>query len=121
MNGLAKFQSRTGGKIADQPEGKPTPKAKAKRPEFTVMELEWAADMAKASGTPGAMVWVLLQYMAWKVGSQTFPFSNVLLTKYGISRKVKYCTLARLEQAGRIRIDRCGVKKAPIVTLLAKP
>jgi hypothetical protein len=96
----------------------PTPARRGKRPEFTVMELRWAVDMAKAAGTPNAAVIVMLPYMAWKTKSQTFPFSNALLTKYGIDRQIKYRVLANLEKSGKIQIERRGDGKAPIITLL---
>jgi hypothetical protein len=93
---------------------------KGKQKEFTKLELQWAADTAKATGTPGAMVWIILCYMAWKTKSQTFALPNVLLARYGVNRETKRRTLERLEAAGRIKIQRRH-KQSPIVTLLAGP
>ena len=91
---------------------------KTKRKDFTQLPLEWAADTAKAAGTPGAMVWILLLHMAWKEESTTFPLSNALLAKYGIQRETKRRILARLEASGQIKIER-RYKQSPVVTLLA--
>jgi hypothetical protein len=92
----------------------------AERRDFTLLQLEWAADTAKAARTPGAMIWILLCYLAWKTKSTTFPLSNMLLAPYGVDRKTKYRILANLEKAGRIKIQRCH-KHAPLVTLLVIP
>jgi hypothetical protein len=75
------------------------PERKTKQ-KFTLLQLQWAADTAKAAGTPDAMVWILLHYMAWKAKSTTFPLSNMLLAKYGVTRYTKYRILATLEKAG---------------------
>jgi hypothetical protein len=91
---------------------------KGKQEEFIKLELQWAADTAKAAGTPGAMVWIVLRYMAWKTKSPTFPLPNVMLTRYGISREIKRRVLTKLEAAGRIKIER-RYKQSPLVTLLA--
>jgi hypothetical protein len=96
------------------------PVRKARRKEFAQLPLDWAAETARAAGTPGAMVWVLLDYMAWKTKSTTFPLSNTLLARYGVDRKAKYRVLANLEKAGRIKIQRRN-KQAPLVTLLVPP
>jgi hypothetical protein len=84
------------------------------------LPLEWTAGTAKAAGTPGAMVWILLPYMAWKAKSTTFPLSNTLLARFGVNRKTKYRILANLEKAGRIKIQHRN-KQAPLVTLLVMP
>jgi hypothetical protein len=101
----------------DVPDG---PARKTKRKDFTLLQLEWAADTAKAAGTPGAIVWILLCYTAWKTKSTTFPLSNELLARYGVDRKTKYRILANLEKAGRIKTQRRN-KQAPLVTLLVIP
>jgi hypothetical protein len=97
-----------------------TPVRKTKRKDFTQLQLEWAADTAKAARTPGAMVWILLQYMAWRTKSTTFPLFNILLARYGVDRRTKYRILANLEKAGRIKTQRRN-KQAPLVTLLVMP
>jgi len=93
---------------------------KTRRKDFTQLPLDWAADTAKAAGTPGAMVWILLSYMAWKAKSTTFPLSNMLLARYGVTRYTKYRILANLEKAGRIKTQRRH-KQAMLVTLLNMP
>src|SRR6516164_4368816 len=40
---------------------------------FAKVPLGWAAAAAKATKTPRAMVWVLLQHVAWQTNSATFP------------------------------------------------
>jgi hypothetical protein len=84
---------------------------------FVMLPLEWVAETANAARTPGAVVWILLAYMAWKAKSQTFPLSNVLLVRYGVARETKRRVLIRLEAAGQIKIDRRR-KQAPIITIL---
>lgn len=68
------------------------PARKTKRKDFTLLQLEWAAGAAKAAKTPGAMVWILLHYMAWKTKSTTFPLSNMLLASCAspVTRNIGY-------------------------------
>ena len=98
-----------------------TPSVKAlearKHQQFVKVPLQWAADVAKATGTRGAMVWILLLHMAWKTKSTTFSLSNVMLARYGVSREMKRRVLERLEASGLIKIERRR-KRNPIVTLL---
>jgi hypothetical protein len=98
-----------------------TPSMKAleatKHQQFVKVPLQWAADVAKATGTRGAMVWILLLHMAWKTKSTTFPLSNVMLVRYGVSREIKRRVLEKLEASGQIKIERRR-KRNPIVTLL---
>jgi hypothetical protein len=96
------------------------PVRKARRKAFTQLPLDWAAETAKAAGTPGAIVWILLCHMAWKTKRATFPLSNMILARYGIDRKTKYRILANLEKAGRIKTEHRN-KQAPLVTLLDMP
>lgn len=103
----------------DPPAGKTC--KKNKRAEFAAVELDWIADMAEAAGCPCAAILVVMRYLAWKAGSQTFAFSNTLLTRLGIDRRTKYWVLESLEAAGKIRVERRGTRKAPVVTLLGKP
>jgi len=88
-----------------------------KQQQFVKLPLQWAADAAKATGTRGAMVWILLLHMAWKTKSTTFPLSNIMLARYGVSREMKRRVLEKLEASGRIKIERRW-KRNPIVTLL---
>jgi hypothetical protein len=85
--------------------------------QFVKLPLQWAADAAKATGTRGAMVWILLLHMAWKTKSTTFPLSNAILARYGVSREMKRRVLEKLEAFGQIKIERRW-KRNPIVTLL---
>jgi hypothetical protein len=96
------------------------PARKTNRKDFTLLPLEWAAGAAKAARTPGATVWILLHYMAWKTKSATFPLSNMLLARYGVTRYTKYRILANLEKAGWIKTQRRH-KQALLVTLLVVP
>jgi hypothetical protein len=96
------------------------PVRKPKRKDFTLLQLEWAAGAAKAARTPGAIVWILLHYMAWKTKSTTFPLSNMLLARYGVTRYTKYRILANLEKAGWIKTQR-RKKHALLITLLVAP
>jgi hypothetical protein len=72
-------------------------RVKGRKEAFVMLPLQWAADAAKATRTPGAMVWILLLHMAWKAKSQTFPLSNTLLVRYGVARETKRRVLVRLE------------------------
>ena len=98
-----------------------TPSMKALEPrkhqQFVNVPLRWAADTAKATGTRGAMVWILLLHMTWKTKSRTFALSNVMLARYGVTREMKRRVLEKLEASGRIKIERRR-KRSPIVTLL---
>jgi len=85
--------------------------------QFVKVPLQWAADAAKATGTRGAMVWILLLHTAWKTKSTTFPLSNVMLARYGISRETKRRVLEKLAASGYIKVERRW-KRNPIVTLL---
>jgi hypothetical protein len=98
-----------------------TPNVKAlearKQQQFVKLPLQWAADAARVTGTRAAMVWILLLHMAWKTKSTTFPLSNVMLARYGVSREMKRRVLEKLEASGHIKIERRW-KRNPIVTLL---
>ena len=97
----------------------PSGKARKMKPkEFAKVELEWAADMAEVTGCPCAAVLVVLRYLVWKAGGEPFAFSNTLLNRLGIDRRIKYWVLESLEAAGKIRVERRGTRKAPTVTLL---
>jgi hypothetical protein len=93
-------------------------KSEAKRQEeFAKVPLQWAAELAKGTGTRRAMVWIVLLHLAWKNGSMTFPFSNVMLTRLGVDRRMKYHMLEKLEEAGLIKVEH-RPKQSPIVTLV---
>ena len=94
---------------------KPQPKPTSST--FVKLPLEWAVKATKATGTPRALVWILLQHRAWKTKSRTFSLSNDVLRGCGISRYVKRHALQQLEAAGLITLKQLP-GKAPIVTLL---
>jgi hypothetical protein len=92
----------------------------SRQEEFARVPLQWAAEVAKCTKTRRAMVWILLLHMAWKNRSTTFPLSNVILTRYGISREMKRRILEKLEAAGLIKVERQH-GRAPVVTLVLVP
>jgi hypothetical protein len=102
----------------------PTPnvgKQKAKRAEaFAQISLTWAAEMAEGLQAPRAMLLIVLAYLAWKHKNMTFPVSNEIAQRYGISRYTKYRGLALLGRAGKIKVTQQN-GRAPIVTLLRVP
>jgi hypothetical protein len=98
----------------------PAREARDKADDFARVPLKWAAEVAKATNSPGYMVFVLLAYLTWKNKGRAFVLSNDRLSRYGVSREVKYRALARLENAGVIRVQRRG-RRAPLVTLLIDP
>jgi hypothetical protein len=61
----------------------------------------------------------VLFYVAWKTKDRTFPLSNELCARYGVSRWAKYRALARLKKAGMIATQRLG-HQAMTVTLLTR-
>ncbi len=112
-----RYVTRQGRRIAVETiETGVTPK-RHRADSFAKMPLAWAAAAAKATKTPQAMVWVVLQYMAWKASGETFPLSNVILAKHGVSREVKRRALAALESAGLIVVERRH-GRAPLVTVI---
>jgi hypothetical protein len=88
--------------------------------DFARVPLKWAAEVAKATNSPGDMVFILLAYLTWKTKSPTFVLSNDYLKRYGVNREAKRRVLARLEKAGVIKVQRQGLR-SPLVTLLIKP
>jgi hypothetical protein len=110
------------GYIDDQPPIKArAEKRRQRRKEaFAVVQLQWAADMAKATETPGALVWILLIYKAWKTKSTVFPLTSDLLRQYGVHRETNRRVLAKLEASGLIKVERRN-RQAPTITLLLKP
>jgi hypothetical protein len=96
-------------------------KSEAKRQEeFAKVPLLWAAEVAKRTRTRDAMVWILLLHTAWKNRSTTFPFSNVMPARHGVSRYTKYRMLRKLEATGLIQVE-WRYKQSPIVTLVLIP
>ena len=98
----------------------PAPKQRAKKPPFAPVPLDEAAPYFRAiDGGSGAVVVALLFYVAWKTKDRTFPLSNELCARYGVSRWAKYRALARLKKAGMIATQRLG-HQAMTVTLLTR-
>ena len=113
---MSDYVIRQGQRIAVETvksDAKPTRRANL----FAQVPLDWAAAAAKATKTPRAMVWVLLQHMAWQNDRAAFPLSNAVLVKYGVSREIKRRALAALEAAGLIVVERRH-GRAPVVTLI---
>jgi hypothetical protein len=93
-------------------------KQKAKQEEaFALVPLARAAEVTKCTKTQGAMVWIVLAYLAWKNKSPTVTLSNETMRQYGVNRHVKYRALATLEAAGIVTI-KWRNKQSPIVTLI---
>jgi hypothetical protein len=93
-------------------------KQKAKQEEaFALVPLARAAEVTKCTKTQGAMVWIVLVYLAWKNKNPTVSLSNETMRRYGVNRHVKYRALAMLEAAGIITIEWRN-KQSPIVTLI---
>jgi hypothetical protein len=87
-----------------QPKGKP----------FAIVPLDWAAEAAKATNSPGLIVCAQLLHLAWKAKSRTVILSS---THLGVSVKVKSRVLRNLKAARLIEIEhRDG--RSPKVTLL---
>jgi hypothetical protein len=80
-------------------------RARQQKEAFVMVPLQWAADAAKDTRTQGALVWIVLLYLAWKTKSQTFSLHNTLLAEYGVRRDTKWRILRALEAAGRIKIE----------------
>jgi hypothetical protein len=105
--------------VVDTVETGLTPKrAKVKWADrFAKVPLVWAARAAKAAHSPQAMVIIVLQRLTWRAKGAPFPFSNAALAPFGVSRETKRRTLAALEGAGLIKVDRTRTR-SPIITVL---
>jgi len=77
---------------------------------------EVAAEL-KILGYPGAAALLVLRYEAWKAKGKPFALPNKRLSQCGVGREVKRRTLARLETAGVIRVERNG-RQAPVIQWL---
>ena len=112
-------RARGGRFLVETLEYKPSAKKrKAKQEEaFALVPLARAAEVTKCTKTQGAMVWIVLAYLAWKNKSPTVTLSNETMRQYGVNRHVKYRALATLEAAGIVTI-KWRNKQSPIVTLI---
>src|SRR5262245_41134232 len=103
---MKNYVIRQGKRIAVKTLKTGAPPKRHRTNSFAKVPLCWAAAAAKATKTPRAMVWVLLQHMAWQTKGTIFPLSNAVLAKYGSSREVKRRALAALESSGLILVER---------------
>ena len=83
---------------------------------FVKVPLRWATQVARATRSPGTMVWIWLLYLAWGSGARTVPLANAKLKQWGVSRNVKWRVLRDLEKADLVVIER-RPRRAPLITL----
>lgn len=83
---------------------------------FIKVPVPSAIAMTKATRTPKALIGMLLLHLAWRARSKTFPVSNEMLKRYGVTRETKRRALAELEAAGLIKVERRR-GRAPVVTV----
>jgi hypothetical protein len=86
---------------------------KGAEPWVKVPLKEMAAEL-KIMGMPGAIALLMLWYEAWRAKGKPFTLSNERLNQYGVKRDAKRLMLAKLEAAGRIRVERKGCR-APVI------
>jgi hypothetical protein len=91
-------------------------KRKKQTEPFVRLPLWWAGAVAKATTSPGVLVWVELLRLRWTTKHTTFPLPNGRLKKLGVSRNVKRRVLADLVRAQLISIEQ-HPRKTPIVTM----
>jgi hypothetical protein len=84
---------------------------------FVQMQTTDAVAGCQALKCPQALVWHEIHYRVWATGSPTISLPNEKLVGMGVSRKVKWRALHRLEQAGLIKVER-RERRSPLVTLL---
>jgi hypothetical protein len=89
-----------------------------KKDAFVKVPLWWAAEAAKATHSPAALVCIYLLHASWKEKSLTVSLPNGWLKQHGVSREVKRRVLRDLEAAGLIAVERTD-RKSPLVTLVA--
>jgi hypothetical protein len=82
---------------------------------FAPVSLARAAKAAQATRSPELLVWVEIEYLAWKANDAPFPLPSARLRRLGVSRKVKVRILRDLERAGLITVEWLR-RQAPIVT-----
>jgi hypothetical protein len=120
MSRLDKFKSKRSPAKATDDNVIEFPARQAKGVKFVSVALDDAAEFAKAAGTPSAMIWLMLFYMAWFTKKRTFELSNQALTVYGVTRWTKDRALARLVRKGKIEIVQRD-HQSVTVRLRAKP
>jgi hypothetical protein len=114
---MKNYVIRQGERIAVDTIKSGAPSKRHRANSFAQVPLAWAAAAARATKTPRAMVWVVLQHMAWQNNRSSFPLSNAVLAQHGVSREVKRRALAALESSGLIAVERRH-GRAPVVTLI---
>jgi hypothetical protein len=116
---VADARARGGRVLVETLDYKPSAKKRKTKQEeaFVLVPLARAAKVTKCTKTQGAMVWIVLIYLAWKNKNPTVTLSNEILKRYGVNRHTKYLALARLEAAGIVTI-KWRDKQSPIVTLV---
>jgi hypothetical protein len=75
-----------------------------------------------AGGKAGAggrqlLVWLYIHHRVWADKRSTVTVGNQTLSTWGVSRKVKYTALRKLEDAGLIRVE-WRENRNPLVTLV---
>jgi hypothetical protein len=83
---------------------------------FAKVPLNWIVPVAKAIGSPAAVVAVYLKHLEWKHGP-TFTLPNGWLERAGVNRERKRCALHDLEAAGIIAVKRWP-HRSPQITML---
>ena len=78
---------------------------------FAMVPLTWAADVAKATNSPAALITSLLVYLSWKAKIPTFTLSNDCLRQFGVNRKrivLRAYGTAAFVGFGRPTLSTCG-------------
>ena len=104
---------------AQVPEPVQNKKAPRRRAEgaFVIAEIRQLRPAMQALACPAALVWMFLMYETRRRRTGTITVSNTALAEWGISRKVKYYALARLEADNLIAVSKAG-KRSPLVRIL---
>ena len=84
---------------------------------FVIAEISQLRPAMQALDCPAGLVWMFLMYETRRRRTDTITVSNTALAEWGISRKVKYYALARLEAANLIAASKAG-KRSPLVRIL---
>jgi hypothetical protein len=78
-----------------------------------------ALKIAKATNSPGIMVWYQIIYLSWQKPGRPVTLANKKLMSWGVAREIKRRVLHDLEDAGLILVER-RPKKSPKITVLLK-
>lgn len=88
---------------------------KLRNEPFAPVPLTRAVKASQATRSPELLVWVEIEYLAWKANDAPFPLPSARLRRLGVSRKVKARILRDLERGGLITVEWLR-RQAPIVT-----